>query len=136
MKRFIFGFAVALVAVAVVYFAYPIIRGFFGGGGGPVVPSELMPGAKVFGNLQVQILGGGKPLQDVEVDLGQPGGRMSFVLTDSDGIAFFLNVPVGGYNIFFNDLNYPEEFARVSSVIPVEIVKDVTTEKKIELTPN
>lgn len=135
MKRFIFGFAAALAVIAVLYFAYPIIRGFFGGGGGPMIPSELMPGATVFGNLKVQIMGGGKPLPNVEVDLGQPGGRMSYALTDSDGIAFFLNVPVGGYNIFFNDLNYPKEFARVSSLIPVEIAKDTTTEKKIELTP-
>ena len=131
MKSFILGFIAALVLIGVIYFGYPFIRGFFGGG--PVSPSELMPGAKVFGNLKVQLTGAGKPLPNIEVDLGQPGGRMSFTTTDADGVAFFLNVPVGAYNIFFNDLNYPKEFERVSSVIPVEIAKDKTTEKKIDL---
>lgn len=132
MKNFIFGFVAGLALVGIIYMAYPFIRGFWAGGG-PVSPSELMPGAKVFGNLKVQIAGAGKPLPNVEVDLGQPGGRMSFTATDADGVAFFINVPVGAYNIFFNDLNYPKGFARVSSVIPVEIAKDQTTEKKIDL---
>lgn len=132
MKNFILGFVAALILAAIIYAAYPIIRGFFGGGG-PVAPSELMPGAKVFGNLKVQITGAGKPVPNLEVDLGQPGGRMSFAMTDTNGKAFFLNVPVGAYNIFFNDLNYPKELTRISSVIPVEIVKDETTEKNIEL---
>ena len=134
MKKFILGFIAALALVGLIYFGYPIIRGFFGTSA-PVVPGLLNPEAKDFGSLKVEVFGKGNPVAGLEVDLGQPGGRMTYTMTDADGTATFEGVSVGNYNIFFNDLNYPKEFARISSAIPVEIVKDKTTEKRIELAP-
>ncbi len=134
MKKFILGFVSASVLIALTYFGYPYIRGFFGGSQ-PVSPQELKPGVTDFGALRVKILGAGKPLSDLEVDLGEPGGTMSYMLTDKDGVAFFENVPVGQLQIFFNDLNFPKEYVRVSSPVIVNIVKDKITEKEIKLTP-
>ncbi len=132
MKKFFLGFITALVLVALVYFGQSFIRGFFGGGG-PIAPEQLNPEAKDFGALKVEIFGAGKPVKDLEVDLGEPGGRMSYTMTDNNGVALFEKVSIGVYSIFFNDVNYPKEFVRVSSPISVKILKDQTTEKRIEL---
>ena len=133
MKNFIFGSVAALVVVGLIYMAYPMIGGFFTSG--PVSPQELKSGVTDFGALQVKVSGAGKPLSGIEVDIGEPGGRMSYLMTDKDGIVLFENVPVGQIEIFFNDFNFPKEFIRVSSRIVVSIAKAKTTEKEIELTP-
>lgn len=95
----------------------------------------MKPGVEDFGMLRVKVSGAGKPLSDVEVDIGEPGGRMSYMMTNKDGVAFFENVPVGPLEIFFNDFNFPKEFICVSSRIIVNIAKEEITDKEIELTP-
>jgi len=131
MKKNIIVLMAALALVALIYFGYPVVKRF-AGWGEPVSPSELVPGATAFGNLKVIVSSQGKPVANLEVDLGKPGGRMSYVVTDSNGLAFFKNVPVGTYNIFFNDFNYPKGFERVSP-ITVEIMKNQITHENIEL---
>lgn len=136
MKKFILGFVSALILVAVAYYGYPVVNGFifgFSNQGKPLAPSELMPGATAFGNLKIEVTSGGRAVTNLEVDLGQPGGRMSYTITDSYGIALFEKVSVGTYNVFFNDINFPKDLVRLSSVVPVEVKDGITTEKKIEL---
>ncbi len=136
MKKFISGFVSALILIAVAYYGYPAIRGFvlgFSDQGKPLTPSELTPGATAFGNLKVEVTSDGKAVANLEVDLGKPGGRMSYIVTDDNGIALFEKVSVGTYNIFFNNINFPKNLTRLSSAIPVEIKDGVTTEKNIEL---
>ena len=133
MKNLILGFISALVLVTILYFGYPIIRGFFDSG--PMAPELLNPAVKDFGKLRVEVFGKGKPLTGLEVDLGDPGGRMSYAITDAGGAAVFEKVSVGTFSIFFNDLNYPKEFERVPSPVSVQILKDQTIQKRIELTP-
>lgn len=135
MKKFILWFVGALVIVGLIYFGYPVIRGFLGNNA-PVTPNQLNPEAKDFGTLKVEVSGKGRLIAGLEVDLGQPGGRMTYTMTDVNGVAIFENVSVGTYRIFFNDYNYPkEEFVRVASEIPVVIIKDQIIVKKIELMP-
>jgi|SRR3989344_4937438 len=139
MKKFILGFISACVLVGLIYFGYPIIRGFFGGSGGPVSPSELNPEVKDFGILRVEVFGKGQPIADVAVDLGKigprgPEGAMSEVRTDVNGVALFENVPVGVYDIFWNLTAFPQEYNQPAT-ISVEIKKGQTTQKRINLTP-
>ncbi|MBI2055218.1 MAG: carboxypeptidase regulatory-like domain-containing protein [Candidatus Sungbacteria bacterium] len=140
MKKFILGFVAALIVTAIVYFAYPIIRGFFSGGG-PVSPENLKPGVKDYGSLRVEIFGRGNPLADVEVDLGEigsngPTGPMSFAVTDSSGVASFEKVPIGNYDIFFNAYHFPSEYNLPQpDRVSVSIVKDQITQKRIDLAP-
>ena len=136
MKKFIFGFIAALALVALIYFGYPLIRGFQGDSG-PVAPEQLNPDAKEFGELKVGVFSGSQPLAGVEVDLGKigpsgPVGAMSAVKTDSQGTALFQKVPVGAYDIFWNLNAFPGGYS-VPSNIPVEILKDKITEKRVEL---
>ncbi len=136
MKKFIFGFGAALALIALIYFGYPFIRGFQGGGG-PVAPEQLNPGAKDFGVLKVIVFENNQPIAGVEVDLGKigpdgPVGPMSAIKTDSQGSALFEKVPVGAYDIFWNLNAFPDGYMPPSN-ITVEILKDKTTEKKVEL---
>lgn len=134
MKKYILGFIGALVLIGLVYLGYQFISGSRGSYT-PVAPESLNPAAKEFGTLRVEVSGKGKPIVGLEVDLGQPGGRMTYKMTDGSGVAVFENVSVGSYDIFFNDINFPKEFARISSTIPVEITKDRIVEKNIILEP-
>jgi hypothetical protein len=133
MKKYLIGFVSALVLVGAVFIGRSFILGFFGSGG-LISPDALNPAATEFGDLNVTVRAGGRPVANLEVDLGTPGGRMSNAVTNGDGVAAFTHVSVGTFNIFFNDLNFPQRFARVSRV-PVQIAKDQRTEKTIELLP-
>lgn len=137
MRRFIFGFISALVAVAVIFIAYLVIRSFFGSG--PVSPQNLKPGVKDYGTLRIEVFGKGNPLGDVEVDLGEvgpngPTGPMSFAVTDTNGLAVFEKVPVGDYDIFFNANHFPKGYVAPPSV-SVSIAKDQVAQKRIDLAP-
>jgi hypothetical protein len=138
MKKFILGFISALVLVGLIYFAYPFIRSFFSGAS-PVSPESLNPSVKDYGSLRVEIFGKGNPLADVEVDLGKigssgPTGPMSFLITDSSGLVVFKNVPVGSYNIFFNDYHFPNGYVMPRYFL-VNITKDQNTQERIDLAP-
>ena len=104
----------------------------------PVSPKDLKPGATEFGALKVQVTGAGKPLPGLEVDLGKiepgtgPTGPMAVLQTDSNGFVTFEPVPVGGYDLFFNSSNFPQEFEQLSRV-PADVSKDKVTSLKIEL---
>lgn len=143
MKKFILGFVAVLAVIAMLYFAYPFIRGFFGGaGGGPVSPENLNPAVKEYGSLQVMLDGKVKSLVDVEVDLGKindasgPTGPMSFAVTDIHGTATFGKVPVGDYDIFFNTNHFPSgyDFPKPNR-FSVSIEKDQNIIKRIDLAP-
>lgn len=134
VKKFLLGFVAGLFLSGFLFAGYPVIRGFFASEP-PVAPDKLNPAATDFGGLRVTVTGMGRPVANLEVDLGTPGGRMSNTITDVNGVALFKHVSVGDFNIFFNDLNYPQQFARVSSLIPVQIMKDQTVEKSIALMP-
>ncbi len=135
MKKFILGFVVAAVLLGGGFFAYR-----FFGGSGPVSPEMLKPDVTDYGTLKVTVLGQGRaPLPDVEVDLGTigkrgPEGPMAFARTNSEGVALFERVPVGGYDVFWNSYFFPEEYSQPSRAL-VEITKDKTTEKVFELSP-
>ncbi len=138
MKKFVLGFVSALVLAGLAYFAYPVISGFFGGGG-PVSPRNLKPGATDYGTLRVEVFGKGNPLPDVEVDLGEigpngPAGPMSFMVTDDGGLALFENVPIGAYDVFFNTNHFPAGYA-VPRNVSVNVVKDQVAQKRIDLAP-
>ncbi len=137
MKKFILGFISALALVAIIYFGYPFIRGF-GGGNGPVAPKDLNPGMTDFGILKVSVFANSQPMAGVEVDLGKigpngPEGAMSAIKTNEQGVALFEKVPVGVYDIFWNLNSFPKGYDP-SKNISVEILKDKTLEKRIELT--
>lgn len=137
MKKYILGFISALVLIAIIFVVFLFIRG--SGDKGPVSPVDLKPEVTDYGILRVEVFGKGKPLADVEVDLGEigssgPTGPMSFMVTDAGGLATFENVPVGSYDIFFNTNHFPAGFAPPKSVA-VNIVKDQVVQKRIDLAP-
>ncbi len=138
MKKFILGFITALGLVALVYFSYPFIRGFFGGGG-PVSPENLNPKIKDYGSLRVEIFGKGNPLGDVEVDVGNigPKGPESFttMVTDTKGIALFEKIPIGTYDIFFNGYHFPKGYEIPKERNYITIVKNQLAQKRIDLAP-
>lgn len=138
MKKFVIGFVSALAVVAVLFFGYLALRSL-SGGGGPVSPENLKPGVKDYGSLRVEVFGGGRPLADVEIDLGEigsngPTGPMSFAVTDPTGAASFEKVPVGSYDIFFNANHFPNGYIPPQRV-SVSIAKDRVVQKRIDLTP-
>lgn len=137
-KDVMLGFISALVIVAVLFFAYLAIRSL-SSGGGPVSPENLKPNVKDYGSLRVEIFGKGNPLADVEVDLGEigsngPTGPMSFVVTDSGGLASFEKVPVGSYDIFLNSNHFPNGYA-LPQRVSISIAKDQIVQKRIDLAP-
>lgn len=138
MKKFVWGFVSALAVIAVLFVGYLAIRQF-SSSGGPVSPENLKPGVKDYGSLRVTVFGKGSPLSDVEVDLGEvgsngPTGPMSFVVTDSSGLASFPKVPVGNYDIFFNSYHFPGGYTAPQHV-SVSIAKDQVVQQRIDLAP-
>lgn len=139
MKNFILGFVAALISVALIYFGYPLVSGFFGGRM-PVSPEELNLGVKDYGTLRIEVFGKGQPIVGVAVDLGKigpkgPTGPMSELQTDERGVALFEKVPVGTYDIFWNSNDFPAgEFSQPAR-IQVDILKSQIVAKRIDLTP-
>ncbi len=94
---------------------------------------DLVSGASAFGNLKVTIVGKGKSIENLEVDLSnRPGPTRCMQKTDKDGIASFTNVPAGRMTIYFNSGAFPKELGK-DPTIYVEIIKDKTVEKLLEL---
>lgn len=133
MKNLALGIVVALVLAVVAYITYPVFKNLGFLGGKTVAPYQLQDDAKNFGNLKVTVTWTGNPASNLEVDLGQQGGRKTAVKTDADGVAFFENVPVGSWSIFFNERNFPKEYTFTSNLTAVTIEKNQLTEKNIEL---
>lgn len=160
MKNFILGFVTATILLAGVMFF--LSKSFMDADGTvrilgvelfrlapktsssnpqPVQPQDLSPGSTDFGTLRVEIFGLGNPLAEVEVDLAktEPGkgpiGPMTYAKTDANGIAMFERVPVGSFSVFFNLKNFPKGYKYIPNV-PVEIIKNQTIIKKIELIIN
>jgi len=128
----------AFLLAAAIAVGYTYLRGSFGDTG-PVSPSALKPGATEFGTLQVTVLAEGRPMADVEVDLGTvgpsgPTGAMSTMKTDVNGVALFEQVPVGTYDVFWNTNAFPQGY-EVQRDISVTITKDTTTRKTVTLVP-
>ena len=100
-----------------------------------VAPQNLVKGATEFGTLKVIVSSNEMPVADVEIDVGlAPGGNMAIAKTGKDGVAIFERMPAGDFVVFFNDYNFFKNFQRVSSLTPVSIIAEKTTEQKIELT--
>lgn len=94
---------------------------------------QLVPLASSFGSLKVAILRSGKPVENLEVDLSdKPGPNRCVSKTDKEGIALFEKVPAGRMAIYFNSGAFPKELGK-DPTIYVEIIKDKTTEKILEL---
>ncbi|HXK36680.1 MAG TPA: carboxypeptidase-like regulatory domain-containing protein [Candidatus Paceibacterota bacterium] len=130
---------IAFLIAAALAAGFMFLRDPFGGGG-PVSPSALKPGATEFGTLRVTVLADSRPVADVEVDLGTigpsgPTGAMSAVQTDDDGVAIFEQVPVGTYDLFWNDNAFPEGYQQPPD-ISITIAKDRTTDRTVILTPS
>ncbi len=140
MKKFVLGFISAVVLLGLIFLGFLFVRGFFiGGSSGPVTSENLVKDAKDFGSLRIDIFGKGQPLADVEVDLGTigsggPAGPMSAIVTDAGGTALFGKVPVGNFDVFFNNYHFPEGY-NVPQRVSVEIVKGQMTQKRVDLAP-
>ncbi len=94
---------------------------------------ELIPSASSFGSLKVTILGNGRPVENLEVDVSdKPGPNRCMINTDKDGIAYFGKVPVGRLVIFFNSGAFPKNLGK-DPVLYIEINKDQTTKTMLEL---
>lgn len=90
--------------------------------------------SSTFGTLKITILGNGKPVENLEVDLSdKPGPNRCMKLTDKNGVVLFEKVPAKKMAIFFNNANFPKEFGPNTPVTYLEIIKDQTIEKIIEL---
>lgn len=102
---------------------------------GILVYRQLQP--KDFGSLKVIVLApNGKPATEIEVDINTKPGPPKFRLdTDKNGVAFFEQVPVGNYAIYFNKGNFPPVFEYPQQTYWVGVDKDKITEKVIELRP-
>lgn len=138
MKKFILGGAGVVVVAGLLYFGWSFIGGLFGGGQ-PVAPQALKPGATEFGTLKVSVFGRGSPLAGVEVDLGTvstrgPTGPMAAVKTDAQGAVTFENVPVGTYDIFWNSYAFPSGYNQPSRA-QITISKNQITTKRFDLAP-
>ncbi|MBN2197692.1 hypothetical protein JW698_00620 [Candidatus Wolfebacteria bacterium] len=138
MKNFILGIIITLIVIALIYWSYPFIIGFWSSDK-LLLPSELNSEAVDFGMLKVEVFGKGEPLSGVEVDLGKIGstgpiGPMSALKTDKNGIVLFESVPIGIYDLFWNNYAFPKEYIQPSPM-SIEISKDELTEERIELIP-
>ncbi len=140
MKKFILGLITGLIIMLIMnFFVFCDFKRFESLGnnnGSNIVASEnLIDGIQKFGSLKIVVTAGKTAfVSDLEVDVGkQPGGKMAVKITDKNGTVFFEKIPTGDFVIFFNDVTYPKNFERVSSLIPVKIVEGKTTEQKIEL---
>lgn len=93
------------------------------------------------GDLKVIITVDGQPGKKIEVDTWpgpHPGsGNESYVkYSDDSGTAFFKGIPSGIYYLSTNSNSFPKEYQNAETTfgIPkVEVVKDQTTEVKIDL---
>lgn len=94
---------------------------------------DLVPGASTFGKLKVTIVGNGKPVENLEVDLSnQPGQIRCMQKTDKNGMVLFEVVPAGQMFIFFNNNAFPKEFGHPPTE-PIMIVQEQLVEKTLEL---
>lgn len=96
---------------------------------------NLVSGASTFGNLKVVIVGNGKPVENLEVDLSnQPGPIHCMQKTDKKGTVLFEAVPAGKMFIFFNNNAFPKEFGHPPTETgQVTILQGQLVEKTLEL---
>lgn len=87
------------------------------------------------GILQITIVAGGKPVSDLEVDVGVSPGAQKYYMgpTDANGVVTIDGIPAGEFSIYFNDSNFPKEFGS-SPLVPVSITAGQTTKTTINLT--
>jgi hypothetical protein len=95
-----------------------------------VVPKSANPGI-----LQITIANEGKPVGNLEVDVGvKPGATKYYMgLTDTGGVISVDGIPAGNYFIYFNNGNFPVEFGN-PPLVPVSVLAGQTTKKSIDLT--
>jgi hypothetical protein len=141
MKGFLLGLAVGIGFMAILNITgWGDIKHWtlFGNNAGvpnAVATQNLVKGATEFGTLKVTVTSGKAVVSGVEVDVGvQPGGKMAVATTDKDGVALWNEMPIGDFVVFFNAYNFPKNFKFESSLTPVSVSADQTTEQKIELT--
>ncbi len=153
MKKFALGFICALVSVGLIYAAFTLLPQLGSKKKGPLYDQDVQKAKEAVicdnqkhscasfdktqdsGSVKVTITAKNNPVKGLEVDVAaQPGAPQYYVkLTDGSGIALFSGLPRGSYTIYFNGVNFPKEYGN-SPVVPVEIVKNQTTERTIDLT--
>lgn len=138
-NKFILGLVTALVLGIIVNIILNSIKSGYPKGQKQAIDKDvknckdLVSGETAFGNLKVTIIGKGKPVENLEVDLSRrPGPVRCMQKTDKDGVALFTGVPSGKMVIYFNTGAFPRELGK-DPTIYVEIVKDKTVEKLLEL---
>jgi hypothetical protein len=96
---------------------------------------SVIPKSANSGILQITINNTGKPVGDLEVDVGtKPGATKYYMgLTDANGVIAVDGIPAGSYFIYFNNGNFPTEFGN-PPLVPVSISTGQTTKKTIDLT--
>ncbi len=133
-NKFILGLITALILGT-------IIIGYFKNKTGPSQMidkdvkncKDLVSGASTFGNLKVTIVGNGKPVGNLEVDLGnRPGSVRCMQKTDKNGMVLFEGVPTGQMFIYFNSNAFPKEFGHPPTE-SVTILQGQLAEKTLEL---
>ena len=87
------------------------------------------------GILQITVISNGKPVGNLEVDVGtKPGATKYYMgLTDSDGVITVDGIPAGNYFAYFNNGNFPAEFDN-PPLVQVNVLAGQTTKKTIDLT--
>lgn len=154
MKKFVLGFIFALVLMGLIYSVFMFLSQFQPKKKGPLYDEDVKKAQEAVicdvlkhscsyfdktqdsGSLSVTIIAAKGPVKGLEVDVaGKPGSPQYYVkLTDNNGVALFNNLPSDDYAIYFNGVNFPKEYGD-SPTVPVEIVKNQTIERVIELTP-
>ena len=154
MKKLVLGFISALILVGLVYAVFTFVPQFVSKKRGPLYDEDVKRAQEAVicdavkhscnyfdktqgsGSLKVAIVVAKSPVKRLEVDVaGKPGSPLYYVkLTDNNGVALFNNLPSGDYAIYFNGVNFPKEYGD-SPTVPVEIIKNQTIERVIELTP-
>lgn len=145
MKKVILGFVIILVVIVAGYFAFKFFyasKNMTPGQRTAVLCSternvcEQFSPAANSGSLKITILTRtGTPAKDLEVDLGTKPGATEYYMkyTDKNGVAEFGGIPSGSYVVYFNGVTFIKEYGASSIIVRVEINKNQTTEKTIQL---
>lgn len=141
MKKFILGLIIALILGIFVNIIFGYIKfDYFKNKNGQNQAinkdikncKDLVSGASTFGDLKVTVLGNGKPVENLEVDLStKPGPTRCMQKTDKNGMVSFEAIPAGQMFIYFNDNAFPKQFGQPPTE-PVTIFPGQSVEKKVE----
>lgn len=86
------------------------------------------------GILQITITSGGKPVGELEVDVGTKPGAEKYYMgpTDANGVVVIDGIHAGNYSIYFNSNNFPTQLGD-SPLVPINVSAGQTTKTTINL---